>query len=342
MTLFSKHPRFLLVFLAISSWFGGLSNASPEGNPWVNQFEIPPNRETLPAGVPPPNYSETGFHFLSVGSLMTDLGRQQVLELQELATSHGVGIDFYSMDRVAGEWPKQYLMDIRSQKGVSLPFRSIEDPGMAALFKGYDPDLMRVFPQTFIVDASRSIHRIFKGVQSRENLEDALEKARDPWSGIANRPETSNANLIQDPGFERHSEGGEKESWGVYLPESRTLQFAEHRGWKESPCLEIRSSTDEDYRIVYQIIPHQSLLGRTVRLSALSRSNCLGAPRATLAVPHPKIEEGYRFLPRSPIKTRSGVDIPFRIIGGLAFAPRGTAIGNNWKATSSFRRMHAL
>ena len=90
-------------------------------------------------------------------------------------------------------------------------------------------------------------------------------------------------------------------------------------GRNGSLTLDIRSSPDRDYQIAYPIIPHQALLGKRVMLSGLAQANSLGVPRAALAIPHPKIEEGFDFIPRAPIQTRTGKGIPLRILGSLEF-----------------------
>ncbi|MCA9413444.1 MAG: hypothetical protein KC944_19675, partial [Candidatus Omnitrophica bacterium] len=126
-------------------------------------------------------------------------------------------------------------------------------------------------------------------------------------------------NLVQNGEFEQASSTNDITGWGVYQAEKGTVLQSKKTGWHGSSSMEIRSTKEKDYQIAFQVILHKGLLGQTVRLSALVQSNSLGVPRVALAVPHPQLDDQHKFVPRAPIKTRSGQGIPLRIIGSLLF-----------------------
>ena len=301
--------------LAASSIFSQFATAGY----WENQFHFPPLTASVPENTRLPEYSEQGIHLLSVFELMTDLGRQQAREIERLVQEEDAIAGCFSMDRINEKWPTQYIEDFRNQKGVALPFYFIDPPSLRGLFRGYDSSRLRIFPHTLLIDDSSAVHRILVGVQSKEDLSAAIKRAKEPWASIESGGWQSAHNLIRNGDFESTAAGGAPGDWGAYQAEKGTMIHSPGTGWRDSGSLEIRSSGEMEYQIAYQIIPHQALLGQRVRLHALAQSNSLGDPQIALAVPHPRLDQTNRFVPRAPIKTRSGQGIPLRIIGELDF-----------------------
>ncbi|MCA9424472.1 MAG: hypothetical protein KC994_05335 [Candidatus Omnitrophica bacterium] len=286
---------------------------------WENQLDWPPILEEEPEGALPPDFQKPGLHILSVFELMTDLGRQQAHQIDALVKETDGVAGCFSMDRVAQKWTHQYIADFRSQEKVGLPFFSIEDSGLRGLFRGYDTDKMRIFPQTLVVDASGTIHSILRGVQSSDQLKVALERSKTPWKDIDPVDVEPAKNLVQNGDFEQATSTNEISAWGTYQAGKGTALQSKGTGWRGGTSLEIRSDKEKEYQIAFQIIPHRELLGQTVRLSSLAQSNSLGVPQVALAVPHPQLDDQHKFVPRAPIKTRSGQGIPLRIVGNLLF-----------------------
>ncbi len=287
---------------------------------WQNQFDLPVQSEKEPAGAEDPRFAgEEGLHVLTVFQIMTDLGRKQTIQIDQLNQESGTPVVCYSTDRVAQKWPRTYIQDFLREKKVSLPLYSASDKDLRGLFRGYDTGKMRVFPHTLISDASRSIRQILRGFQSKEKLIEALAYAEDPWSGIDFQENTTTGNILVNGDFESGDLEGVPEGWGAYQPDEGTVLASSDTGWNRSTSLEIRSSKERDYQIAYQITPHTDLLGRKINLEGLALSNSLGLPRVALAIPHPRVDKGFDFVPRTPLTTRSGKGIPLRIIGSLDF-----------------------
>lgn len=309
-----SHPFRLLLGLALL-----FSADSGQSGYWDRQIDFPPLLESDPPGVPAPAFGSDGLHLLTLLEVRTDLGRQQIQQIDSLVRERRVQAGVYSMDRIAGEWTRKYVEDFRRDNQVSIPIFSILDEGLRGIFKGYNAGRMQAFPHTLVVDASGTIHRILVGVQSAEQLAEALDLAN-LSKGHNVLPDSRNEqNQVINGGFEEVTEENVPTAWGTHPPSDGGILSAKGEGWNSTACIETRSASDKATRAAYQIIPHAPLLGKSVILRAMARSNSLGEPRVVLAVPHPQVEEGMDFVPTPVLRTQSGRGIPLRILGSLEY-----------------------
>lgn len=309
-----SHPFRLL--LSLTLFFPACSG---QAGYWERQVDFPPLLESDPAGAEAPAFASEGLHLLSLLEVRTDLGRQQIKQIDSLLRERRVQAGVYSMDRIAGEWTRKYIEDFRRDNQVAIPIFSILDEGLRGVFRGYDAGRMQAFPHTLVVDASGTIHRILVGVQSAEQLAEALDLTGDSKDHKVLSDSRNEQNQVINGGFEEISEEELPTAWGTHPPGDGGILSAKGDGWNSTACIEIRSASDKATRAAYQVIQHAPLLGKSVTVRAMARSNSLGEPRLVLAVPHPQVEEGMEFVPTPVLRTQSGRGIPLRIIGGLNF-----------------------
>lgn len=301
---------------------------------WEDQFSFPEEFQSVPGGVSPPDWSKP-VNLAGVLQLRDDLGRQQAEQLDRLARRLGdsVGIGLYSIDRAGPSWTPEYIANVRSERNIQLPIFEISPPALKDFFRGFQPKPAEIYPQIRLFGANRRLLGRWRGVQTAERIEQLIAEARKalgPWMDPL--PEPRGSSLLANGDFEMWTEGSGHEGW-IANPNPLALPpgSAPRRGWNASKAMEIRAATSGESPVIYQTLSSSvSLAGKRLRLSAAVQTNCIAQPIVGLAVAHPQEAPPDRFVPHSPFKTKSGAQVPMRILGALDY--REEFPSWNWKS----------
>ena len=295
------------------------------GGYWTNAVTFPYTREYVPEEAFAPDWSGK-LNVLGVVQLQDDLGRQQAVELDKLSqrVEQRIHVLVFSIDTYQGEWTKGYVEQVRRDRKIGLPIYFLSPEKAKGVFERFEVGYVRTLPQVLLLDWEGSVLRVLKGMRTAEEIEGAIAELEScQESPFKELPSGAEVETFQNGDFEDWSQDTPTvpSGWGIHATTGETCLKATEKGWIRSTALEVRADEEGARQVVYQLIPHGSLLGKKLRLSATARGNCVAKPVVALAMAYPRVEEGLRFAPLSPFRVSQDSDrrVPMRIIAACDF-----------------------
>jgi hypothetical protein len=304
---------------------------------WAGFWDIslPPDHlgQRFPLTAEKPVWDQTDLNVLCVVQAMDGLGRKQISEFESLKPRIGgrATAALFSIDRDNGKWPLAYLEETWGRMRLKEPIFELPPEARKLLYRGFDPQRIRILPQTFLISRDHRILRILEGFQTAEAIEEAVQETRSrslsPPVLLSKSPVPGYANGDFQPW---PAESRLPSGWLVVGGTTETFLRTGANSSSGPDHPEIRSRKGSSRVILFQrLFNPEALLGKKVRLSASAMSNCIAKPVVALGIP--TADGGkYRFALDSPFTSRDGKKIPIRVLVACDFEDKTSA----WQSQS--------
>ncbi|MBE7489167.1 MAG: hypothetical protein KJ050_01390 [Candidatus Omnitrophica bacterium] len=266
-------------------------------------------------------WNKADLNVMCVVQIMDGLGRRQAEEIQRFsALQPQVPVLLCAPDRDEGKWPAAYIKETWDRMRMTLPIYDLPPENRKDVYRGFDPQRIRVYPQLFLFDQQFKIRRIIEGFTPAERIIEILEEIRkEPLSMPPSPASLDSVSLLKNSSFQDWPEQSRTPSaWQVRDASNYNYVRVPLGGSGENLVAELHYSPRGRQVLFQRLADQPPLNGKKVRLSALVKSNCIGQAVVALGIPTPE-KGAYRFAPDSPYIGRDGNQIPLRILGAIDF-----------------------